>query len=116
MCKRGRGGQKRGMARQVRIEYEGATYHVMCRGDRRETIFGDDEDREQFSAETLRLIAAGLRTAKLTKEELCALSKSVLRKARIARAVRGQTTVPPKWLAEQLVMGSAVNVSRLTAR
>jgi hypothetical protein len=35
---------------------------------------------------------------------------------RIARAVRGQTTVPPRWLAEQLVMGSAVKVSRLTAR
>ena len=54
------------MLRQVRIEYEGATYQVMCRGDR--------------------------------------------------RAVRRQTTVRLRWLAEQLVMGSAVNVSRLTAR
>ena len=36
------------MARQVRIEYEGATYHVMCRGDRREAIFVDDEDRRRF--------------------------------------------------------------------
>jgi hypothetical protein len=37
------------------------------------------------SAEALRLIAAGLRAAKRTKEELRALSKSDLRKARIAR-------------------------------
>jgi hypothetical protein len=38
------------MARSVRIQYEGAIYHVMCRGDRREAIFEDDEDREMFVA------------------------------------------------------------------
>jgi len=27
---------------------EGAVYHVMCRGDRREAIFADDRDREMF--------------------------------------------------------------------
>ena len=36
------------MARQLRIEYAGAIYHVMSRGDRREAIFLDDEDRRQF--------------------------------------------------------------------
>lgn len=36
------------MARQPRIEYEGACYHVMCRGDRQEAIFEDDQDREMF--------------------------------------------------------------------
>jgi len=36
------------MARQARIEYEGAYYHVMSRGDRREAIFEDAEDREMF--------------------------------------------------------------------
>ena len=30
------------MPRQVRIEYPGARYPVMCRGDRREPIFDDD--------------------------------------------------------------------------
>jgi REP element-mobilizing transposase RayT len=34
------------MARQLRIEYPGAYYHVMSRGDRRERIFEDDEDRK----------------------------------------------------------------------
>ena len=40
------------MPRQVRIEFAGATYHVMCRGDRREAIFEDDTDRACF-VETL---------------------------------------------------------------
>jgi len=36
------------MARKLRLEYEGAIYHVMSRGDRREPIFHDDRDREMF--------------------------------------------------------------------
>jgi REP element-mobilizing transposase RayT len=32
------------------VEYEGAIYHVMNRGDRRELIFLDDKDRETFLA------------------------------------------------------------------
>ena len=37
-----------GMARKLRVEYPGAIYHVMNRGDRREAIFKDDADRERF--------------------------------------------------------------------
>ena len=36
------------MARKLRIEYPGALYHVLNRGDRREPIFKGDEDREIF--------------------------------------------------------------------
>ena len=36
------------MARSVRIEYGGAVYHVLCRGDRREAIFRDEKDRWIF--------------------------------------------------------------------
>ncbi|HKI69320.1 MAG TPA: hypothetical protein VKA67_07015 [Verrucomicrobiae bacterium] len=36
------------MARKLRIEYPGAIYHVMNRGDRREAIFRDGEDRRRF--------------------------------------------------------------------
>ncbi|HMP76689.1 MAG TPA: transposase [Kiritimatiellia bacterium] len=36
------------MARKLRIQYEGAVYHVMSRGDRRESIFLDDADRRDF--------------------------------------------------------------------
>lgn len=38
------------MARKLRVEYPGAIYHVMNRGDRREEIFKDDLDRERFPA------------------------------------------------------------------
>src|SRR5262245_3799097 len=36
------------MARKLRVEYPGAIYHVMNRGDRRDTIFQDDTDRQRF--------------------------------------------------------------------
>lgn len=36
------------MPRQLRLEYPGAIYHVMNRGDRREPIFQDDPDRARF--------------------------------------------------------------------
>ncbi len=36
------------MARKLRVEYAGAIYHVLNRGDRREEIFKDDLDRERF--------------------------------------------------------------------
>jgi putative transposase len=36
------------MARPLRIEYAGAIYHVMNRGDRREKIVRNEQDRRQF--------------------------------------------------------------------
>ena len=36
------------MARPLRIEYPGAFYHVMNRGQRQDVIFEDDRDRERF--------------------------------------------------------------------
>lgn len=36
------------MARQLRIEFEGAFYHVTSRGNMRERIFFEDKDRERF--------------------------------------------------------------------
>src|SRR5580704_1382905 len=41
-------GEIKGMARRVRIQFEGAVYHVMARGDRRESIIGGDKDRRMF--------------------------------------------------------------------
>jgi putative transposase len=38
------------MARKLRVQYPGAIYHVLNRGDRREPIFRDDEDRQRFLA------------------------------------------------------------------
>ena len=41
------------MARPLRVEFAGALYHITSRGDRREAIYEDDEDREAF----LRILA-----------------------------------------------------------
>jgi putative transposase len=36
------------MPRQLRMEYPGAIYHLMSRGDRREDIYRDEVDRQDF--------------------------------------------------------------------
>ncbi len=36
------------MARPLRIEFPGAVYHILSRGDRKERIFKDDKDRKTF--------------------------------------------------------------------
>ena len=36
------------MPRKLRVQYPGAIYHLMNRGDRREAIFEDDQDRHRF--------------------------------------------------------------------
>lgn len=36
------------MARKPRVEFKGATYHVMCRGNHQDAIFVDAKDRERF--------------------------------------------------------------------
>ena len=43
------------MPRTMRVQYQGATYHVMNRGDRQENIFVDDVDRQDF----LKTLAEG---------------------------------------------------------
>ena len=45
------------MSRKLRIEYPGAMYHVMNRGDQWEDIFRDDEDRQKLLATLGRLAA-----------------------------------------------------------
>jgi putative transposase len=46
------------MTRPIRIEFEGALYHVTSRGDRREAIYEDDADRLRF-VELLGQVAGG---------------------------------------------------------
>ena len=54
------------MARQLRIQYPGAIYHVMNRGDRREAIFRDDADRETLLAAPAEACAKTARQAMST--------------------------------------------------
>ena len=45
------------MARPLRIEFPGALYHVTAKGNARQDIFLDDEDREQFLAVLSRVVS-----------------------------------------------------------
>lgn len=45
------------MARQPRIEFKGATYHIMCRGNHQELVYRDDGDCELF-LKTLEEVAS----------------------------------------------------------
>lgn len=50
------------MARPMRIQYPGALYHVMCRGNERRDIFRDDPDRLAF----LRILSRSLEIYSVT--------------------------------------------------
>ncbi len=45
------------MARPLRIEFAGALYHITSRGDRREAIYEDDEDRKAFLSVLAEVVA-----------------------------------------------------------
>jgi hypothetical protein len=38
------------MARKARVEFAGAVYHELDRGDRREAIYRDDQDRQTWES------------------------------------------------------------------
>lgn len=46
------------MTRPLRVQYEGAVYHMTCRGNERKTIFKDDQDKNVF----LELLSDGVKT------------------------------------------------------
>jgi REP-associated tyrosine transposase len=51
------------MARRLRVQYPGAIYHVMARGNGRQDIVRDDADRDRLQQElgraAVRCVAAG---------------------------------------------------------
>ena len=68
--------QSQSMPRQVRIEYPDAIYHVMARGNRRERIVIDDDDRERFELsleEVVEKMGWRLYAWVLKKEEICCI-------------------------------------------
>ena len=55
------------MTRPLRLEFQGALYHVTSRGDRREPIYDDDEDRSVW----LELFAEALDRFQATAYAYC---------------------------------------------
>lgn len=58
------------MARGPRIRFKGATYHVMCRGNRKARIFEDDRDRSRF----LKIVEAAVGDCAVECPEHCLMS------------------------------------------
>ena len=126
------------MARKLRLQYPGAIYHLMSRGDRREPVFLEDADRSLFvstlveacaktdwhvhpygkqrreSAEdkASRLVALGLKEAGWKRSDLALRRKGDPVKIALARRLRWETTMPVKWICERLAMGSWKSVHR----
>ncbi len=120
------------MGRKPRVEYAGALYHVMCRGNRCETIFQDDQDglldkqmdslmrdsivgeprrmHDHSEAERLLNEAVGVLGFDLSKKNR--LKRNDVSKELIAWFLSGKTSVGQEWIAQKLGMGNRVNVSR----
>ena len=80
------------MPRPLRIQFPGAIYHLMNRGDCREPI---------------------PRRTWWNEEELKKRPKGDAGKAELARLLRRQTPVSRQWIADRLHIGSASYVSHL---
>jgi len=61
------------MARPLRVEYEGAVYHVAVRGNERQAIFRDDADREYF----VRVLAESVGSFEVRLYLYCLMSNHV---------------------------------------
>src|SRR5579863_44792 len=88
------------MARKVRIEYSGAVYHVMARGNQGRRVFADDPDRKQW----LQTLAEA--------RELKRRPKNLREKQAPAWWLRQRTTVGRRWISERLGMGEESGVTR----
>ena len=53
------------MPRPMRIEYPGAIFHVLSRGDRREPIFLDDGDCQDFVKNDIMGLTGGVEHLRL---------------------------------------------------
>jgi hypothetical protein len=96
------------MPRKLRIEYPGAMYHIMSRGDRRKKIFLDDVDRQDF----LKTLAEQLQRQGWQEADLLARRKSDAVKLEIAARLRRETTLSTKAIAARVHLGSSKAANR----
>jgi hypothetical protein len=66
------------MARKLRVQYPGAIYHVMNRGDHSETVFRDSQDPELFLATLSEACTKTVKRAERMQED--ALAHCALRR------------------------------------
>ncbi len=100
------------MSRKLRIEYPGAIYHLMNRGDRREDIF--KADRQESGEEAAqRIVVEGMERLGWMEGNLQERRKGDKGKVTLARRLRKETTMSLKCVARRLQRGSWTYVSNL---
>jgi hypothetical protein len=132
------------MARKIRLEYAGATYHVMARGNQGRDIYAADQDRklwlatlaeaceplsrgrrgsysgeakrEHGEAEADRLVRLGLPLVGLGESDLAVLPKGGIEKQVLAWWLCQHTVVGRRWVSERLNMGDESRVTQALRR
>jgi hypothetical protein len=79
------------MPRKLRVEYPGAMYHVMSRGDRCENFFLDDVDRQDF----LKTLAEACQKAGWRVHAYCLIGELGTSQSANARLHQFMTPLPP---------------------
>ena len=120
------------MARPIRIEYPGAVYHVMARGNQGQAIYADDLDRQAW-LQTLgqacektgwrvhayvlmdnhyHLLVETPEANLVAGMKWLQATKGLAEKQVLAWWVRRRTTMGRRWISERLWMGEKSGVSR----
>ncbi len=81
-------------------------------GERAGETHAGPELAESDEPKARRIVEHELRRRRCTREQLTPWRKGDKRKVRIALRLRRETTMPLKWIAEQLAMGTWANVAR----
>ena len=90
------------MPRKLRLQYPGAMYHLMSRGDRREKIFLNDVDRLDF----IKTLAEACQKTGW-QEDLKRRRKNDSAKLDLAARLRRETTLTIKAIAALVQLGSS---------
>jgi hypothetical protein len=99
------------VTRKLRVEYPGAVYHILNRGDRREPIFRIHRNRVLFLntlTEACRK-TSGVGPSRNWRN----VAKATPRSSKLARRLREETTMTLHWIAQRLNMGAAGSLANL---
>ena len=100
------------MARKLRIQYPGAIYHVMNRGDRRDPIFKDDQDYTAF----LATLGEACAKAHWQVHAYCLMRNHFHRvletpNANLVAGMAGHRN-PVKWIAARVRLGTSKSANK----
>ena len=100
------------MPRKMRVEYPGAIYHVMSRGDRRDDIFLDDVDRQDY----LKTLAETCQKTGFQVHAYCLMRNHFHRvletpNANLVAGMAGHRN-PVKWIAARVVLGTSKSANK----